>query len=153
VRTSTALERENHQIPKTKAARTKRITAINQPLGLDSRGAERSIRNSSSALFCELINLSADSKTVFSGRVKLLDKQPIEIALAIICNDDVRKTLYIPFSHSNPLGPVMDALVSILAMPFGVFLCFGPAMLVWYLTERKSRPAEKPPEQSRSIRP
>jgi hypothetical protein len=39
--------------------------------------------------------------------------------------------------------------VSILAMPFGVVFCFGPAVLVWYLTERKKRSAEKQNEKPR----
>jgi len=31
----------------------------------------------------------------------------------------------------------MDKFWSIFAMPIGVALCFGPAILVWMLTERR----------------
>jgi hypothetical protein len=29
-------------------------------------------------------------------------------------------------------------------MPIGLLLCFGPAMLVWWLTEAQEKPPEKP---------
>lgn len=32
----------------------------------------------------------------------------------------------------------MDKFWSILAMPIGVTLCFGPAVLVWWLTKKDS---------------
>jgi hypothetical protein len=32
----------------------------------------------------------------------------------------------------------MDKFWSILTMPLGVLLCFGPAMLVWWLTRDRS---------------
>lgn len=39
----------------------------------------------------------------------------------------------------------MDIFWSELTMPIGVALCFGPAMLVWWLTEgRKPRNEEEP---------
>jgi hypothetical protein len=33
----------------------------------------------------------------------------------------------------------MDAFWSIFAMPIGVAICFGPAMLVWAMTERSNK--------------
>lgn len=42
----------------------------------------------------------------------------------------------------------MDKFWSIMAMPIGVALCFGPAMLVWWLTrDKKSAGDER--EESR----
>jgi len=38
----------------------------------------------------------------------------------------------------------MDAFWSELTMPIGVALCFGPAMIVWWLTEGRKRRDEKP---------
>lgn len=32
----------------------------------------------------------------------------------------------------------MDIIVSYFAMPFGILLCFGPALVVWVLAEMKS---------------
>ena len=42
----------------------------------------------------------------------------------------------------------MDKFWSIFAMPIGVALCFGPALVVWWLTEgaKKSR-AGKPKDR------
>jgi hypothetical protein len=37
----------------------------------------------------------------------------------------------------------MDAFWSILAMPIGVALCFGPAMVVWWLTDRPNKSSDK----------
>jgi hypothetical protein len=37
----------------------------------------------------------------------------------------------------------MDKLYGFLTMPLGVALCFGPAMLVWWLTERKKAGRDK----------
>jgi len=38
----------------------------------------------------------------------------------------------------------MDEFWSIMAMPIGVTLCFGPAMLVWWLTrDKKSNEDER----------
>jgi len=37
----------------------------------------------------------------------------------------------------------MDAFWSIFAMPIGVALCFGPAMVVWWLTEGQKKSADK----------
>ena len=37
----------------------------------------------------------------------------------------------------------MDKIPSFFAMPFGLFLCFGPALLAWWLEERKSAAEEK----------
>jgi hypothetical protein len=36
-----------------------------------------------------------------------------------------------------------DAFVSILAMPVGVLICFGPALLVWIKAERESAHEEQ----------
>lgn len=36
----------------------------------------------------------------------------------------------------------MDKFWSIMTMPIGVALCFGPAMLVWWLTRDKDQSAE-----------
>jgi len=33
----------------------------------------------------------------------------------------------------------MDILVSFLTMPVAVTICFGPAVLVWWLGERKKK--------------
>ena len=38
----------------------------------------------------------------------------------------------------------MDKFWSIFAMPLGVALCFGPAMIVWALTEGRRRRIDKP---------
>jgi len=35
-----------------------------------------------------------------------------------------------------------DAWVSILVMPVGVMICFGPALLIWVATQRKDDAAE-----------
>lgn len=37
----------------------------------------------------------------------------------------------------------MDKFWSIFAMPIGVALCFGPAMIVWALTEGRKRSKDK----------
>jgi hypothetical protein len=39
--------------------------------------------------------------------------------------------------------PIMDAFWSIFAMPIGVALCFGPAMIVWRLTEGGKKSDDK----------
>jgi len=41
----------------------------------------------------------------------------------------------------------MDAFWSIFAMPIGVTLCFGPAVVVWWLTKEKEPPNEKSEEK------
>jgi hypothetical protein len=41
----------------------------------------------------------------------------------------------------------MDAFWSILTMPIGVALCFGPAMIVWWLTRDKSPDSDKSPDR------
>ena len=42
----------------------------------------------------------------------------------------------------------MDKFWSICAMPIGVALCFGPAMIVWWLTKDKEpRPDDKPEQK------
>ncbi len=46
------------------------------------------------------------------------------------------KVAQIPKTRNNPAMP-FDAYVSILAMPVGVTICFGPALLFWWLAERK----------------
>jgi hypothetical protein len=39
----------------------------------------------------------------------------------------------------------MDAFWSIFAMPIGVVMCFGPAMLIWWLVDsKKSAPPTDP---------
>jgi hypothetical protein len=44
----------------------------------------------------------------------------------------------------------MDEFWSIMTMPIGVALCFGPAMLVWWLTRDKEKESrEEKHEQSR----
>ena len=44
----------------------------------------------------------------------------------------------------------MDKFWSIFAMPIGVALCFGPAMIVWALTEgRKKSPDDKQEKQDK----
>jgi len=35
----------------------------------------------------------------------------------------------------------LDIIVSYFTMPFGVALCFGPAMIVWWLSERRKKAA------------
>jgi len=37
----------------------------------------------------------------------------------------------------------MDAFWSIFAMPIGVALCFGPAMVVWWLTEGQKKSSDE----------
>jgi hypothetical protein len=36
----------------------------------------------------------------------------------------------------------MDKFWSIFTMPLGVALCFGPAMLVWWLTDGRKKSAD-----------
>ena len=36
----------------------------------------------------------------------------------------------------------MDKFWSIFAMPIGVALCFGPALIVWWLTKDKEAPSD-----------
>jgi hypothetical protein len=51
--------------------------------------------------------------------------------------------LYIPAPGMNS-SFVMDKFWSIFSMPIGVTLCFGPAVLVWWLTRGKdTKPDEK----------
>jgi hypothetical protein len=46
--------------------------------------------------------------------------------------------------------PIMDKFWSIFAMPIGVALCFGPAVVVWWLTEgRKQSPDDKQEKQDK----
>ena len=42
--------------------------------------------------------------------------------------------------YGSPL--VMDKFWSIFAMPIGVALCFGPALIVWWLTKDKEAPSD-----------
>jgi hypothetical protein len=37
----------------------------------------------------------------------------------------------------------MDKFWSIMAMPIGVAICFGPALLVWMLTEMRKPPGDQ----------
>jgi hypothetical protein len=37
----------------------------------------------------------------------------------------------------------MDKFISICAMPIGVLICFGPALVVWFIAERKSSREEQ----------
>jgi hypothetical protein len=47
----------------------------------------------------------------------------------------------------------MDKFWSIAAMPLGLTICFGPAFVVWWFTERKQRHSEPAkPDQSSSPR-
>lgn len=41
----------------------------------------------------------------------------------------------------------MDKFWSILAMPIGVAVCFGPALVVWMLTEMRNTPSDKQDRQ------
>ena len=41
----------------------------------------------------------------------------------------------------------MDAWVSYLTMPVAVTLCFGPAVLVWWLGERRNKNSSGPAEK------
>lgn len=40
---------------------------------------------------------------------------------------------------SQTSAPVMDKFWSIFAMPIGLMMCFGPALVVWWLTDRKHK--------------
>lgn len=52
--------------------------------------------------------------------------------------------LYFRAVHRNPDGTFMDAFWSIFGMPIGVTLCFGPAMVVWWLTkDSEAKPDDK----------
>jgi hypothetical protein len=53
------------------------------------------------------------------------------------------KTLYIP-PPPGILRPVMDAFWSIFAMPIGVAMCFGPAMVIWWLVDSKKSDTPQP---------
>jgi hypothetical protein len=49
-----------------------------------------------------------------------------------------------PYGNTFPMP--FDAWVSILVMPVGVMICFGPALLIWVAQERKDAsetPADK----------
>jgi hypothetical protein len=37
----------------------------------------------------------------------------------------------------------MDKFISICAMPIGVLVCFGPALIIWVLAERDSAKEEQ----------
>ncbi len=37
----------------------------------------------------------------------------------------------------------MDKFISICAMPIGVMICFGPALIIWVLAERASEREEQ----------
>jgi hypothetical protein len=37
----------------------------------------------------------------------------------------------------------MDKFWSIMTMPIGMALCFGPALLVWWLTDRRKSSKDK----------
>ena len=54
--------------------------------------------------------------------------------------------LYSRSVRREPHGTFMDKFWSILAMPLGVALCFGPALIVWWLTRDKK---PQPPGQER----
>jgi hypothetical protein len=41
----------------------------------------------------------------------------------------------------------MDKFISICAMPIGVLICFGPALIVWVMAELKS-PRQQEPDDS-----
>jgi hypothetical protein len=41
------------------------------------------------------------------------------------------------------MRPVMDAFWSIFCVPIGLTLCFGPAVLVWWLTRSKDPATEQ----------
>jgi hypothetical protein len=40
----------------------------------------------------------------------------------------------------------MDKFWSIFAMPIGLTLCFGPAVIVWWLTKDKTSGTDKSPD-------
>jgi|GEM_PF-1083140 len=48
---------------------------------------------------------------------------------------------FFPVARNNPYRNTFpmpfDAWVSILVMPVGVMICFGPALLIWVAQERK----------------
>jgi len=48
--------------------------------------------------------------------------------------------LYFRSARREARRTVMDKFWSILAMPLGVILCFGPGMIVWWLTRDKKPP-------------
>lgn len=53
--------------------------------------------------------------------------------------------LYIPPAGRNHRRPVMDIdqFWSVCAMPIGLLICFGPAILVWLPMELKGPPDDK----------
>lgn len=42
---------------------------------------------------------------------------------------------------------VMDKFWSVFAMPIGLALCFGPAVIVWWLTRDKASDTDKPQDR------
>ena len=48
--------------------------------------------------------------------------------------------LYLRAARGKPHATFMDVFWSIFTMPIGVALCFGPAILVWWLTDDKNPP-------------
>jgi hypothetical protein len=58
---------------------------------------------------------------------------------ARLCNSQ----LYFFPPSGNSLVTVMDKFWSIMTMPIGVALCFGPAMIVWWLTRDKESGDDK----------
>ena len=55
--------------------------------------------------------------------------------------------LYIHSTGGNLLPRSMDKFWSICVVPIGIVVCFGPAIVTWFLTEWKNPPAEKRDEQ------
>jgi hypothetical protein len=47
-----------------------------------------------------------------------------------------RKSLYNPVRRGK-MNTVMDEFWSIMCVPIGVTLCFGPALIAWVIAERR----------------
>jgi hypothetical protein len=58
----------------------------------------------------------------------------------------VRKNRCIMISGQQS-NATMDKFWSVVSMPLGVLLCFGPAIVVWLIDQRRNPPSKKPEDR------
>jgi hypothetical protein len=59
-----------------------------------------------------------------------------------------RSSLFTSLAPISTLKLVMDKFWSVFAMPIGLALCFGPAVIVWWLTKDKASNPDKPQDRN-----
>jgi hypothetical protein len=94
------------------------------------------LRRSGSQLGCQSLRLPAACSPPFGYRVQLHPATGGRIESSLQSG-----------SARQFLRPVMDKFWSIFSMPIGVTLCFGPAVLVWWLTRDKESSSDKNEEK------